>query len=97
MNYEPERVIETEEIRGKLLNFIIDNFHVEMADIKLDESLMDTGIIDSLGLIEILAFFEEEFSVVTGEEQMTKENLGSVNRMVDYVQRERERMFAGTT
>jgi acyl carrier protein len=83
------------EIQEKLLNFIIMNFHVQREDINLEESLIDTGIIDSMGLIEILAFFEEEFSIVTEEDQMTKNNLGSIQKMVAFVMKEMDKVGIG--
>jgi acyl carrier protein len=71
------------------------NFHVQREDINLEESLIDTGIIDSMGLIEILAFFEEEFSIVTEEDQMTKNNLGSIQKMVAFVMKEMDKVGIG--
>jgi acyl carrier protein len=85
----------SQEIQEKLLNFIIMNFHVQREDINLEESLIDTGIIDSMGLIEILAFFEEEFSIVTEEDQMTKNNLGSIQKMVAFVMKEMDKVGIG--
>lgn len=96
MNSKLEKLALTQEIQNKLLDFIESNFHVDRKDIKLEESLIDTGVIDSLGLIEILAFFEEEFSVITEEHQMTKENLGSVVKMVAFMKREMEKSCIGT-
>ena len=78
----------TSEIEDKLLDFVVDNFLVEKDEINLDKSLIDEGIIDSTGLIEIIAFLEEEFSIRIKDEQMTRDNFGSVVKIVDFVEKE---------
>ena len=76
------------EIREKLLEFIVDNFMVEREGIDLDKSMIDEGVIDSFGLIEIAAFMEKEFRMKITEEQMIRSNFGSVNKIVDFIKRE---------
>jgi acyl carrier protein len=43
------------------------------------ESLMDNGIIDSLGIFRLVAFLEETFRVRIGDEEITADNLKSVD------------------
>ena len=59
------------EIENKLLDYITENFLVDRSEIMLDRSLIDEGIIDSTGLVEIIAFIEDEFLITVGEDQMT--------------------------
>ena len=75
------------EILDKLLEYISGSFFVEKDDINLDESLVDAGIIDSIGLIKIITFIENEFSIVMENADMTKENLGSVAKMTAFIGR----------
>ena len=76
------------EIENKLLDYITENFLVERSEIMLNRSLIDEGIIDSTGLVEIIAFIEDEFLITVGEDQMTKDNLGSVIKIVNFIERE---------
>jgi acyl carrier protein len=76
------------EIQQKLLDFITSNFMVEEDEIDLDESMVDAGIIDSFGLIEIAAFIEKEYDMKIGEEHMIRANFGSVHKIVDFIKRE---------
>jgi len=78
----------SQEIQDKLLTFITGNFMVERDEIDLDKSMIDEGIIDSFGLIEIATFMEKEFNMQVGEEQMVRSNFGSVNKIVDFINRE---------
>lgn len=74
------------EIQTSLVDFISRNFMVEIEEIPLDRSLIDEGIIDSFGLIEISSFVENQFQITVDEEEMTRDNFGSVLKMVDYIQ-----------
>ena len=76
----------SEEIKEKLLDFIAGNFMVEREEIPLDRSLVDEGIVDSFGLIEIAAFIEREYKVPVSEEQMNRENFGSATRIINFIQ-----------
>ena len=76
------------DIQNKLLEFITRNFMVEREEIDLDKSMIDEGIIDSFGLIEIATFLESEFQMQITEEQMIRDNFGSVYKIVNFVVRE---------
>ncbi len=44
-----------------------------------DESLIDNGVVDSLGIFRLVTFLEETFGVKVGDEEISAENLQSVN------------------
>ena len=75
----------SKEVQEGLLDFIAENFFVEKDEISLDKSLVDEGIIDSMGLIEIVAYLEDKFSIVVHEDQMNRENFGSILKIVKFV------------
>jgi acyl carrier protein len=78
-------IITKKQIREMLLDFICRQFMVDREDIELDKSLIDTGIIDSMGLIEISTFISQNFNFTITVDQMTRQNFGSVLLMVDYI------------
>lgn len=75
-------------ILEKLLGFITRNFMVEREEIDLDKSMIDEGIIDSFGLVEIATFIENEFGMKITERQMIRDNFGSLNKIVQFVESE---------
>ncbi len=81
-------VLTKESIQESLLDFLSQQFLVEKTDIELDKSLVDTGIIDSMGLIEISAYIQKEYDFKVTEDMMTRTNFGSVIRIVDFIIRE---------
>lgn len=58
---------------------------VEEDEIILDQSLVDQGIIDSFGLIEIAAYIENEYDITVPEEDMTRDNFGSTLKIIAYI------------
>lgn len=72
-------------IEDKLVAFICSNFLVEPEEIDREESLVDQGVIDSFGLIEITAFIERTFGLTVDEADMTRQSFGSVRKMSSFV------------
>ncbi len=80
-------VITKEKIQSDLLDFISRQFFVDIEDIEIDKSLVDTGIIDSMGLIEIATYIQKTYNFTVTESQMNRQNFGSVLKLVDFIDR----------
>jgi acyl carrier protein len=75
-------------VNSKVREFIKDNFmyrddRAELAD---TESLLDAGLIDSTGILELVAFIETEFSIQMADTDIVPDNLDSVETIVRYVE-----------
>lgn len=57
----------------------------KVSEIPEDLNLIDAGIVDSLGLLRIVAFLEEELQVVIEPEDMVPENLNSISAITNMV------------
>jgi acyl carrier protein len=77
--------------RDKVRDYIIENFLFGDAEPLADDgmSLLDEGIIDSVGVMELVAFLEQEFGVKVADEELVPENLDSVANLVAFVGRKR--------
>jgi acyl carrier protein len=53
--------------------------------IQYDEDLLSQGIIDSLGILQLVAFIEDEFGVTIPDEDVVLENFMSVNALSEYL------------
>jgi acyl carrier protein len=73
------------EIQEKLMDFISQHFRIPKSQIDPEASLVDQGVIDSFGFIEIVSFLEGEFPIVVADEQITRDHFGSVSRIVAFV------------
>jgi len=80
-----------DDIRRRLRGFMEDNFLYMRPDFKLgdDDSLMKTGVVDSMGVVEVLAFLEDELGVKVPDTDVTEANLGTINAISEYVARRR--------
>ena len=70
-----------------LLTYINRHF-VDEAEQELvteDEDLLGGGILDSLGMMKLIRFVEDEFDIKVQPEDMTVENFTSVRSIVDYL------------
>lgn len=69
--------------------FIIDNFlYGEAGRVPgNDDSLLELGIVDSTGILEVVAFLESRFGIEIKEQELVPSNLDSVSRIVDFVAR----------
>lgn len=76
-------------INLQVRQFLADNFILDDggAGLDADESLTQAGVLDSMGVLELIMFVEERFGVSVPDEDTLPENLDSVARIVAYVSR----------
>jgi len=79
------------ETRDKIKTFIIENFLFGSEDgLKDETSFLEEGIIDSTGILELVTFLEEEFSIAIEDEELVPENLDSINNVTAFMERKIE-------
>ena len=68
-------------------NFIIDNFIIDDNPDQLenDQSFLESGIIDSTGILELVSFIEEHYNIKIEDEELIPDNLDSVNNVVKFI------------
>jgi len=76
-----------EALQETIRDFILRNylFTTDTSALGLDDSLMENGIVDSTGMLEIIYFIEEQLGVAMSDDEMIPENLDSVNRIARFV------------
>ena len=71
---------------GRLKRFILQRFPLaKKAGLDGDTALLEGGIIDSLGILELVTFIEEEFAISVVDEELVPENFSSIDRLVAFV------------
>jgi len=73
----------------KIREFLLENFFFDEDDSDLDndDSFLEQGIIDSTGILELVDWLGETFSITVDETEITPENLDSVNLIAAYIKR----------
>lgn len=68
--------------------FVTSNFYVaDPAALSDDDSLLDAGIIDSTGVLDLIGFIEQEFGITVADDELVPDNLDSIARLTAYVHR----------
>jgi acyl carrier protein len=72
-------------IRERIRSFIVDTFFVDhFSD---DEPFLRAGIIDSMGMLQLVTFLQEQFGIEIRDEELVPENLDSLARGTAFVER----------
>lgn len=84
----------SEMIASEIKAFIVSNFlfgqeGTAMTD---EQSFLDTGVIDSTGLLELVGFVEQRYGITIGDRELVPENLDSLRNITALVSRK----LAGT-
>ena len=74
------------DTKEKVRAFIVENFMFGNDEgLSDDTSFLEEGIIDSTGVLELVDFLEESFSIKIDDEELIPENLDSIKNLVAYL------------
>ena len=75
------------EFKEKLRNFILKELCQDgnIKSLQDDEQLIEKGIIDSLGIISLLAYLDENFGILLSEEELSPKNFATLQSISDMV------------
>jgi acyl carrier protein len=78
-----------DEIEQGLRRFIEENFLFgkDGASLRAEDSLLETGVIDSTGVLELIGHLEGEFGIEVLDDELVPENLDSIRSLVAFVER----------
>jgi acyl carrier protein len=76
-------------IRLTIRSFIEENFLFQIGDQKLadNQSLLEAGVVDSTGVLELVAFLEDTFHLQIADKDIIPQNLDSVDAITAFVER----------
>ncbi len=77
----------TDSIKDSVRSFVIENFLFgDAAQAPADgESLIENGIMDSTGVLELVSFLEEKFSITMADSDIVPANLDTLDRIAAFV------------
>jgi acyl carrier protein len=75
------------QIRDKIRSYLDENFLYMMPDLVLDDDdrLLERGVVDSMGIVELLTFIEDQFGVKPADDEISEANLGTIRAIVGFV------------
>ena len=74
------------EMKNNLREFLTENFMVELdSAFTEDDSLLEYGVIDSTGVLELVIYLEEKYNIKIEDDEIIPENLDSLNNIDKYI------------
>ena len=80
-------MITKETVIDSIRKYINENFLFgdEAEEIKIDDSFMENGIIDSTGILELIEFVEQSFNITVEDDELIPENLDSLGNLSRFI------------
>ena len=78
---------------NKIRQFVLEKFPAfHQKGLQDRDSIIESGIVDSMGMLEIVAFIETEFGVGVEDTDLTPENFQSISALSKFIKTKREPM-----
>ncbi len=80
----------TDASKEQLLRiFILENylFTEDQTELDNEQSFLDSGILDSMGILELINFLDESFSISVKGSEMIPDNLDSINKLLVFLEK----------
>jgi acyl carrier protein len=67
--------------------FLIDKFPLaRKRGVTFDDNLLESGILDSLGILDLVHFLEQSFGIILSDEELVAENFQTIARLSAFLQ-----------
>ncbi|MBF0622081.1 MAG: acyl carrier protein [Magnetococcales bacterium] len=73
------------DIRNRILTFLDDELGMDLDEVQPDTLLFSSGMIDSFSLVTLMTFLEENFGFRISPDDVTLDNLDSVERIEGFI------------
>jgi acyl carrier protein len=73
-------------VEGRIKSFVLEKFPLaRKKELTFGDKLLEGGIIDSLGVLDLVSFVEEEFSIRIGDDELLPENFQNIECLAAFV------------
>lgn len=77
-------------MKESIRDFIMEQFPLaRQRDISNEDSLLDDGLIDSMGTLEVVMYLEETFNILLEDEDLVMDNFASITTLAEFVEAKR--------
>ena len=76
-----------DDIGHEIRSFLVDNFLSGRNEKLSDDEQLLGNVVDSTGVVEFVVFLQERFDITVEDEEVTAENLGSVQNAITFIER----------
>lgn len=81
------RMLVENNLNSNIRTFIIKKFPLaRKRQIQDSDALLETGMLDSQGVLEVVAFIEQEYAISVADEDLVPENFQSIDHIANFIQ-----------
>lgn len=74
-------------LNADIRQFIVKKFPLaRKRQIQDSDALLETGMLDSQGVLEVVGFIEQEYAITVADDDLVAENFQSIDRIASFVQ-----------
>lgn len=78
----------SDELRGRLRAFVVARFpRVKDQGLSDEDSLLESGAVDSLGVLDLARFIGDDLGIPLGDDDLTPENFDSISSLARFLAR----------
>jgi acyl carrier protein len=74
------------EIKNEIKNYIVEASLSDANNIKDDTLIFDDGLLDSMGLLFLIEFLNENYKIEVNDEELNPKNFESINSIISFVE-----------
>lgn len=74
-----------EAIKNEIKQYIVESSMTNIEDLKDDTLIFDTGLLDSMGLLFLIEFLNENYQIVVSDEELNPKNFECISNIVSFV------------
>lgn len=75
------------DVQESLREFMISDLSADPSVLSADYDLLENGVVDSLGMFELVRFIEERLGVEVADDELVPENFQSLNAITGMIER----------
>ena len=81
------RPVDRESVQQEVREYIVENFLFDEGEeeLKDEDSFLESGLIDSTGILEVIMFLDENYRIKMADDEMVPENLDSIEKIATFV------------
>lgn len=74
------------EIKDKIREYILESTFDDVEKITDETLIFEEGVLDSMGLLFLIEFLQEEFNITTNDDELVVDNFQSINSIVAFME-----------
>jgi len=78
-------MIEKDDLKEKIKEFVGHSTYNDIGKINNSTMIFKEGILDSMGLVTLISFLEEEFNIQTEDSDLVEDNFESINAIAEFI------------